>query len=68
MKKITESLSFVIPCYRSEHTIPSVIEEIKNWVDSHDVKEWEIIAVNDCSPDGVQEVLEKIAEIQSRKV
>ena len=61
MKKITESLSFVIPCYRSEHTIQSVIEEIKNWVDLHDVKEWEIIAVNDCSPDGVQEVLEKIA-------
>ena len=61
MKKITESLSFVIPCYRSEHTIPSVIEEIKKWVDSHDVREWEIIAVNDCSPDDVQEVLEKIA-------
>lgn len=62
MKKI----SFVIPCYRSENTIETVVNEIdermiecreKNLAD-----DYEIILVNDCSPDNVWSVLEKLAE------
>lgn len=47
MKKIT----FVIPCYRSEHTLPNVIEEIRNTMEHIGKYAYEVILVNDCSPD-----------------
>lgn len=47
MKKI----SFVIPCYRSEHTLPHVVAEINEKMRTMDQYEYEIILVNDCSPD-----------------
>ena len=52
-------LSFVIPCYGSEKTIAHVIEGIGKAVEGKNP--YEIICVNDCSPDGVYSVLEKIA-------
>lgn len=55
-------ISFVIPCYRSEHTIEQVIEEIKNTVHERDGYDYEIVAVNDCSPDGVYDVLVRLAK------
>ena len=55
-------LSFVIPCYRSELTIKKVIDEIKETVaQKSDEYDYEIIAVNDCSPDGVYDVLKELA-------
>ena len=51
-------LSFVIPCYRSELTIEKVLDEIRSTVAERDRYEYEIICVNDCSPDGVLRVLE----------
>lgn len=55
-------LSFVIPCYRSELTIEAVISEI---IDTVSLKQsefdYEIVAVNDCSPDGVYDVLKRLA-------
>ncbi len=54
-------LSFVIPCYRSEHTIRSVIDEIIEVVSERPEYDYEIIAVNDCSPDNVYKVLSLIA-------
>ena len=55
-------LSFVIPCYRSELTIKKVIDEIKETVSlKRDGYDYEIIAVNDCSPDNVYEVLKGLA-------
>lgn len=54
-------LSFVIPCYRSENTIKSVIGEIIETVKEKDGYDYEIICVNDCSPDNVQDVLEEIS-------
>ncbi|MGN1327194.1 MAG: glycosyltransferase, partial [Clostridia bacterium] len=58
MKKI----SFVIPCYGSEKTIEAVIKEIKDIVNKNEKYDYEIIAVNDQSPDNVWQVLKKIAE------
>ena len=52
-----QMLSFVIPCYRSEETIETVIEEIIRTVQLKEEYDYEIIAVNDCSPDNVYEVL-----------
>ena len=54
-------LSFVIPCYRSEKTIETVINEIIAVAGQRDEFDYELIAVNDCSPDNVYEVLLKLA-------
>lgn len=54
-------LSFVIPCYRSEQTIRKVIEEIAAVVSTRPSYDYEIIAVNDCSPDHVYNKLVEIA-------
>lgn len=54
-------LSFVIPCYRSEKTIRMVVEEIVDTVGQREGYDYEIIAVNDCSPDNVYSVLEEMA-------
>jgi len=59
-------LSFVIPCYRSEKTIGKVVDEIVSVVGQREDYDYEIIAVNDCSPDGVYNVLKKIAEHNSK--
>ena len=62
-------ISFVIPCYRSEKTIAQVINEIIETVALRPSFDYEIIAVNDCSPDGVYSVLAGIAaENQKIKV
>ncbi len=45
-------VSFVIPCYRSEKTLPAVIEEINNTMENMADYSHEIILVNDSSPDG----------------
>lgn len=54
-------LSFVIPCYRSEKTIRKVIEEIISTVEQRPSYDYEIITVNDCSPDNVYEELKSLA-------
>jgi glycosyltransferase involved in cell wall biosynthesis len=55
-------LSFVIPCYRSEKTIDMVINEIIETVGLRSEYDYEIIAVNDCSPDNVLQILKARAE------
>ena len=56
-------LSFVIPCYRSELTIEKVINEIIETVSQRsDNYDYEVICVNDCSPDNVLSVLKKISK------
>lgn len=58
-----EKISFVIPCYRSEKTIKSVIDEIdlimKENVSRYD---YEIVLINDCSPDNVWSIIISIVE------
>lgn len=56
-------LSFVIPCYGSENTIEDVVQKIKN-VMSQQATSYEIILVNDCSPDCVWDVIKKMASQQ----
>ncbi len=59
-------ISFVIPCYGSERTIAGVIDEIQSVVDNSDY-EYEIILVNDSSPDKVLDVIKKLSE-NDRKI
>lgn len=58
MKKI----SFVIPCYRSEHTLPHVVAEIQEKMNTLEQYEYDIFLVNDCSPDNTWEVIQKLCE------
>ncbi len=56
MKKI----SFVIPCYRSEHTLPHVIAEIDEKMKTMEQYRYDIFLVNDCSPDGTLETIRSL--------
>ncbi len=58
MKKV----SFIIPCYRSEHTLPGVIREIDDKMQQMKEYSHEIIMVNDCSPDATMEVIRKLCQ------
>lgn len=48
-------ISIILPCYNVEEYISSCLESILNQDLSHDT--YEIICVNDCSPDGVSDVI-----------
>ncbi len=52
-------VSFVIPCYRSEATLPGVIREIQDTMEKMKDYGYEIVLVNDCSPDGTFSVIRK---------
>ena len=53
-------ISFVIPCYRPENTLEAVVNEIKEKMASLQSYEYEIILVNDCSPDNTFAVIQKL--------
>ena len=54
-------ISFVIPCYRSENTIETVVQEIRDTVATRSGTDYEIVLVNDCSTDGVWQVIKRLA-------
>ncbi|MBO7412124.1 MAG: glycosyltransferase family 2 protein [Fibrobacter sp.] len=54
-------ISFVIPCYRSENTIATVVQEIRDTVATRPGTDYEIVLVNDCSPDNVWHVIRRLA-------
>ena len=61
MKKI----SFVIPCYRSENTLGHVVTDIEETMRRPELEaayEYEIILVNDCSPDNTLSTIRKLCE------
>lgn len=55
-------VSFVIPCYRSEITLPMVVDEIKTTMSELKKYEYEIICINDCSPDDTWGTIKKLCE------
>lgn len=55
-------LSFVIPCYRSQETISNVVDEIERTVAALGAYDYEIILVNDSSPDDTFSVISALAE------
>lgn len=59
-------LSFVIPCYHSEKTIQSVVEEIENTMLEHSITNYEIILVSDGSPDNVYQMICKMNQNDHR--
>lgn len=55
-----QKVSFVIPCYRSERTLEGVVDEIRNTMQQLGKYAYNIILVNDCSPDNTLEVIRKL--------
>lgn len=61
-------ISFVIPCYRSEKTLDIVVNEIKDKMDLLQRYEYEIVLINDCSPDNTLDVIRTICEKNSNVI
>ncbi len=55
-------VSFVIPCYRSEKTLPGVVAEIEETMNNLGKYEYDIVLVNDCSPDNTAMVIKEMCE------
>lgn len=66
MQTVNKRISFVIPCYRSEKTIREVIDEIIRVVSEKKEYDYEVVCVNDCSPDQVGKVIKQLAERDSK--
>ncbi|MDR1001994.1 MAG: glycosyltransferase [Oscillospiraceae bacterium] len=61
-----EKISFVIPCYNSSKTIGGVVERLVKTVTSREGYDYEIILVNDCSPDNVMDVIKDICSLNGK--
>ena len=53
-------ISFVIPCYGSEHTIELVVNELRETMTQRPEYSYEIVLVNDNSPDQVWNVIHRL--------
>lgn len=62
-----ERLSFVIPCYGSENTICGVVDDVESVMQLHPEYDYEIVLVNDCSPDNVWGKISKL-HTENKKV
>ena len=56
----TIDISFVIPCYCSEHTLENVVNEINKIMARREGISFEIVMVNDCSKDNTEGVIDFI--------
>jgi len=54
-------VSFVIPCYRSAKTIGLVVDELRRTMPALPEYEYELLLVNDCSPDNTLDVISALA-------
>lgn len=59
-------VSFVIPCYRSQNTVTAVVDEIRRTMPTLPQYDYEIILVNDCSPDNTFAVISELARNDER--
>lgn len=57
-----QTISFVIPCYRSSQTLPGVIREIRDTMKTLREYEYEVVLVNDSSPDDTFSVITGLCE------
>ena len=61
-----EKISFVIPCYRSERTIADVVNEIEAVMGKLSDFDYEIILVNDSSPENVWNSISELCAANHR--
>lgn len=58
-----ETISVVIPCYNSQHSIAQVVEEIRDALKDH--FDYQIILADDCSTDGVWQEIQRLCSNDS---
>lgn len=56
------SISYIIPCYHSEHTLGHVVKEIRDTMAGMKQHSYEIILVNDSSPDNTIQVIRQLCD------
>lgn len=61
MNEEKKLVSYVIPCYRSQNTISHVVQEIEDAMKGLCQYRFEIVLVNDCSPDETWKVIKQLA-------
>ena len=59
---MSKLVSFVIPCYRSAQTIGKVVDEIDATMKNLSTYDYEIVLVNDSSPDDTYQVICELCE------
>ena len=67
LEKPTKKISAIIACYKDEKSIPIMHKELSNVFKKLQI-EYEIIFVNDCSPDQSKELILKISKDDPRVV
>lgn len=55
-------ISYVIPCYRSMNTLEGVVEEVKTAMEKLEKYTYEIVLINDCSPDDTISTIRKLCK------
>ena len=55
-------ISYVIPCYRSMNTLEAVVTEIKETMSKLEQHTYEIVLINDCSPDDTISTIRKLCK------
>lgn len=60
-----QKISYVIPCYRSEHTLEQVVAEVTATMGTLPQYDYEVVLVNDCSPDGTLGVIRRLVVADS---
>lgn len=65
---IPMKISFVIPCYNSSQNIALVLDEIDGAMSTRPDINYEVIMVNDCSPDNTAEVISRLALSNERYI
>ena len=55
-------ISYVIPCYRSMNTLEAVVTEIKEAMGKMTQHTYEIVLINDCSPDDTISTIRKLCK------
>ena len=56
------NISFVIPCYCSTKTLPKVVDEITQAMQLRAEDNYQIVLINDCSPDETYAVIQGLAK------
>lgn len=59
-------VSFVIPCYQSARTLQGVVAEIRTAMEKLADCQYEIVLVNDCSPDDTFSVIRELCRTDER--
>ena len=61
MNNGNSKISFIIPCYRSQNTVSGVVQEIEDTMNELAKYDYEVVLVNDSSPDDTWGTIKKLA-------